>query len=308
MAKQYTSNLMMVRPANFQFNAETATSNSFQHTIENLSKQELQHKVLEEFDEYVQKLTLHKINVLEIQDTSEPIKPDAIFPNNWISMQEDGTIFLYPMCNENRRLEVRSDIVEKIKQDFEVVVVNDLRNHLEENKFLEGTGSIIFDHIYKIAYACISPRTDENLFLAYCNSIAYKPIYFHSTNQENKAIYHTNVMLTIGDTFAIICLESIIDEAERKLVKDSLTNTNHEIIEITFEQMNAFAGNMLQVINEDNKTYLVMSETAFDSLRYEQIQQIEAHTSILSVSIPTIETIGGGSARCMLAEIFLKKR
>lgn len=308
MAKQYTSNLMMVRPANFQFNAETATSNSFQHTIENLSKQELQHKVLEEFDEYVQKLTLHKINVLEIQDTSEPIKPDAIFPNNWISMQEDGTIFLYPMCNENRRLEVRSDIVEKIKQDFEVVVVNDLRNHLEENKFLEGTGSIIFDHIYKIAYACISPRTDENLFLAYCNSIAYKPIYFHSTNQENKAIYHTNVMLTIGDTFAVICLESIIDEAERKLVKDSLTNTNHEIIEITFEQMNAFAGNMLQVINEDNKTYLVMSETAFDSLRYEQIQQIEAHTSILSVSIPTIETIGGGSARCMLAEIFLKKR
>lgn len=308
MAKQYTSNLMMVRPANFQFNAETATSNSFQHTIENLSKQELQHKVLEEFDEYVQKLTLHKINVLEIQDTPEPIKPDAIFPNNWISMHEDGTIFLYPMCNENRRLEVRSDIVEKIKQDFEVVAINDLRNHLAENKFLEGTGSIIFDHIHQIAYACISPRTDENLFVAYCNSIAYQPIYFHSTDQENKAVYHTNVMLTIGDTFAVICLESIRDEAERKLVIDRLTNTNHEIIEITFEQMNAFAGNMLQVINEDNKTYLVMSETAFDSLHYEQIQQIETHTTILSVCIPTIETIGGGSARCMLAEIFLKRK
>ena len=308
MAKQYTSNLMMVRPANFQFNAETATSNSFQHTIENLSKQELQHKVLEEFDEYVQKLTLHKINVLEIQDTSEPIKPDAIFPNNWISMQEDGTIFLYPMCNENRRLEVRSDIVEKIKQDFEVVVVNDLRNHLEENKFLEGTGSIIFDHIYKIAYACISPRTDENLFLAYCNSIAYKPIYFHSTNQENKAIYHTNVMLTIGDTFAVICLESIIDEAERKLVKDSLTNTNHEIIEITFEQMNAFAGNMLQVENAAGDTFLVMSKTAFNSLEQPQIQQIQKYTKILFVEIPTIATIGGGSARCMLAEIYLEKK
>lgn len=308
MAKQYTSNLIMVRPANFQFNTETVTSNSFQHSIEDLSKQEIQHKVLEEFDAYVQKLLLHKINVTEIQDTKEPIKPDAIFPNNWISMHEDGTVFLYPMCNENRRLEVRNDIIEKISQNFQITTINDLRNNITKNRFLEGTGSIIFDHINKVAYACLSPRTNKDLFIEYCESIAYRPVYFHSYNQENKAVYHTNVMLTIGDTFAVICLESITNEVERETVKDELEKNNHEIIAISFEQMNAFAGNMLQVINEDEKTYLVMSETAFDSLQYEQIQQIEKHTTILSVSIPTIETIGGGSARCMLAEIFLKRK
>lgn len=308
MSTQYTSNLMMIRPASFQFNFETAVSNAFQKSLDGLTTEEIKRKAVEEFDAYVEKLREYKVNVTVIQDTATPSKPDAIFPNNWISMHENGSIFLYPMCTENRRLEIRPEIIEELKDSFVVNSVNDLTASVKDNKFLEGTGSIIFDHIHKIAYACLSPRTDRDLFIDYCTKINYKPIYFFSKDEHDNLVYHTNVMLTIGDTFAVICLASIKDASEQNLVKESLEKTGHEIIDITFEQMNAFAGNMLQVQNTDGKTYLVMSETSLDSLTSEQIKTIEKHTAILSVEIPTIETIGGGSARCMLAEIYLKEK
>lgn len=308
MAKQYTSNLMMVRPASFQFNYETAVSNAFQKSLDGLSEDEIKQKAIEEFDAYVAKLRSHKINVVVIQDTPEPAKPDAIFPNNWISMHEDGTIFLYPMNTKNRRLEIRPKIIDKLKTFYIINEVKDLTSLTTENKFLEGTGSIILDHKNKIAYACLSPRTDKDLFIDYCDTIGYEAIYFYSADEQDNLVYHTNVMLTIGDTFAVICLASIKDIKEQNFVKEKLEKTGHEIIDITFEQMNAFAGNMLQVENTDGKTFLVMSATAFKSLTSPQISQIEKHTSILFVSVPTIETIGGGSARCMLAEIYLEEK
>ena len=275
MSNQYTSNLLMVRPASFQFNYETAVSNAFQKSLEGLSADAIKQKAIEEFDAYVAKLRANNINVTVIQDTEEPAKPDAIFPNNWISLHENGTVFLYPMLTENRRHEIRTEILEELKTRFIVNKVNDITASVNEGKFLEGTGSIIFDHLH---------------------------------NAQDNLVYHTNVMLTIGDTFAVICLESIKNKSEQTFVKNRLESTGHEIIDISFEQMNAFAGNMLQVQNTDGKTFLVMSATSLKSLTPEQIAQIEKHTTILSVEIPTIETIGGGSARCMLAEIYLEEK
>ncbi|HQV79280.1 MAG TPA: arginine deiminase-related protein [Chitinophagales bacterium] len=305
MAKQYTSHLLMVRPACFQFNVETAASNLFQNQIENLSKEEIKQKAVAEFDAYVNKLQEHLINVTVIQDTKEPAKPDAIFPNNWISMHDDGTIYIYPMCTPNRRLEVRPEIIDDLRKKFKIQNIVDLTFYTKQNIYLEGTGSILFDHLNKIAYACLSPRTNQDLFEQLCIKLGYQAFSFSAYNEQDVLIYHTNVMLTIGDKFAVICLESIKNELERNTIKQQLEQTGHEIIDINFEQMNAFAGNMLQVENEDGKTYLVMSETSYDSLNIQQIKQINKHTSILSVEIPTIEQIGGGSARCMLAEIYL---
>jgi len=308
MPKQYTSNLMMVRPASFQFNYETAVSNAFQKSLDGLTENEIKQKAIEEFDSYVAKLRANKINVTVIQDTLEPAKPDAIFPNNWISMHENGSVFLYPMNTENRRLEIRPEIIEELKTHFVVKEITNLTTSVKDNKFLEGTGSLIFDHLNKIAYACLSPRTDKDLFEQYCTMIGYEAVSFYSADEHENLVYHTNVMLTIGDAFAVICLESIKDKDEQLLVKEKLGNSGHEIIDITFAQMNAFAGNMLQVQNTDDQTFLVISETSFKSLTKEQISQIEKHTNILSVEIPTIETIGGGSARCMLAEIYLEEK
>jgi hypothetical protein len=308
MSKQTTSHLMMIRPASFQFNIETAASNAFQKSLENLTAEEIKHKAIAEFDAYVNRLRKNGIDVKVIQDTDEPQKPDAIFPNNWISMQADGNVYLYPMCTPNRRLEKRTDIVDTLSAEFKINQVVDLSETEKQHQFLEGTGSIIFDHINKKAYACLSPRTDEAVFKTHCEQLQYEPISFISEDANGYLVYHTNVMLTIGNGFAVICLASIKNADERKKVTDSFADTQHEIIDISFEQMNAFAGNMLQVENADGKTFLVMSKTPFDSLEELQIQQIEKYTTILAVEIPTIETIGGGSARCMLAEIYLAKK
>lgn len=308
MAKQFTSNIMMIRPANFQFNNETAVSNAFQKTLAGLSADAIKQKAIDEFDAFVEKLRANQINITVIQDTEKPAKPDAIFPNNWISMHENGFVFLYPMHTENRRLEIRNEILEELNTKFYISKTIDLTSAIKENKFLEGTGSMIFDHVNKLAFACLSPRTEKEFFINFCAQINYEAIYFTSADAQNNLVYHTNVMLTIGDTFAIICLESIKDKTEQNKIKERLENSGHELIDITFAQMNAFAGNMLQVGNKNKKTFLVMSATAYHSLTKKQIAQIEKHTTILSVAIPTIETIGGGSARCMLAEIFLKEK
>lgn len=308
MPRQYTDQLLMVRPARFQFNDETAISNAFQRSLEGLTDADIREKAIAEFDRYVAILRENGIRVTVIQDTDEPAKPDAIFPNNWISLHEDGTVYLYPMNTPNRRLERREDILEVIDEHFEIGEVHDLSGSEKKNKFLEGTGSIIFDHIHRIAYACLSPRTDKDLFVAHCDQLGYEPVYFHSADKQGKLVYHTNVMLTIGDTFAVICLESIHDATERHMVRNKLEATGHELIDISEAQMNAFAGNMLLVCNANGKTFLVMSESARKSLTPEQLRQLEKHTQLLPVSIPTIETVGGGSARCMLAEIFLPEK
>jgi hypothetical protein len=308
MPRQYTSHLLMIRPARFQFNEETAISNAFQRSLEGMTEADIREKAIAEFDGYVEKLRSNGIIVTVIQDSEFPAKPDAIFPNNWISMHEDGTVFLYPMNSMNRRLERRDDIVDVLDEHFEVNEVHDLSGSEADNKFLEGTGSIIFDHINQVAYACLSPRTDKALFIAHCEHLKYEPVFFTSSDSQGNLVYHTNVMLTIGDRFAVICLESIRNEPERNVVSSKLKSTGHEIVDISEKQMNAFAGNMLQVSNTSGQTFLVMSETAYKSLKPEQVARIEIYTKILPVSIPTIETIGGGSARCMLAEIFLPEK
>lgn len=308
MDVQCSGNILMIRPAGFQYNHETAASNAFQQTLEGLSPHELQDKALAEFDAFVTKLRIHDIRVTVIQDTPEPPKPDAIFPNNWISMQANGIVYLYPMNTPNRRLERRDEILEELEKQYEIRQVIDLSESEQEGRFLEGTGSIIFDHPNQTGYACISPRTDKDLFIAHCEQLGYHHIYFHSADKNGKAVYHTNVMLTIGDGFAVVCLESIHDEAERQMLADKLESSGHEIIEISEEQMLQFAGNMLEVKNSQGQPYLVMSESAFRSLNEGQLAQIEKFACILMVSIPTIETIGGGSARCMMAEIFLNEK
>jgi hypothetical protein len=301
---QTTDNVFLVRPSNFVFNAETALSNAFQNKM-NESGEVIKQKVFKEFEQFAATLQLNGINVLVFDDTSEPQKPDAIFPNNWITMHANGSVVLYPMCAVNRRYERRQDIIDTLKRKFEITNILDLSYYENEGKFLEGTGSIVFDHTNKIAYACLSPRTDKEVFLELCSFLNYQPIYFYSHDKNGKEIYHTNVMMCIGNGFAVICLESITNLEERLSVSFSLTNTRHQIIDISFEQMNQFAGNMLALKTNSNENILVLSQSSFNSLNTVQKISIEKYAKLLALSINTIETIGGGSARCMIAEIFL---
>ena len=240
-----------------------------------------------------------------IEDTKLPAKPDAVFPNNWASYHEDGTVILYPMCAPNRRLEKRPEILNIIRQHYKVTNVVDLSAYELTDRFLEGTGSIIFDHINRIAYACISPRTDKALFEQVSKQLNYNPVSFYAHDATGIEIYHTNVMMCIAEKFAVICLDSIINNDENKMVSQTLLQTGHEVISISFEQMNRFAGNMLALKSNTGKDLLAMSQSAFDSLTADQQFIIEQYAEIVPLSIPTIETIGGGSARCMIAEIFL---
>ncbi len=305
---QNTSHLLMIRPAAFQYNTETAKSNDYQKNINTISQNEIVKTAQKEFDEFVEILTDNGVNVLVIEDTIEPAKPDAVFPNNWISMHEDGTIYIYPMKTANRRIEKRMDIIDTIKKKFKVNQVVDLSSYENEDRALEGTGSMIFDHDYKIVYACLSPRTDKQILIEFAAKIDYKPVVFNSFKSNGQAQYHTNVVMCVGKSFVVICLDSITDKKERKLVEDSIKSTKKEIIEISREQLEKhFAGNMLQVQNKQGDLFLVMSERALKSLNDEQLDQIQNHCDILTAPIYLIEEIGGGSARCMMAEIFLPK-
>jgi hypothetical protein len=306
--QQSTSNILLVRPSNFIFNAETAISNSFQNHLTNHDVASVSKKALDEFENFAAMLQEKGITVFIINDTEFPQKPDAIFPNNWVSFHADGTIILYPMHAPNRRNERRNDIIDEIKEKFTVNNVIDLSGHEKENKFLEGTGSIIFDHINKLAYACLSPRTDEGLFVEVCKLLNYTPICFHAYDKNGKEIYHTNVMMCIAENFAVICLESISNEDEKKAVIKSFTETRHQIIDISLEQVNHFAGNMLALKTRHNKDILVLSQSAFDILTGIQKKAIEKFCELIPLPIHTIETVGGGSARCMIAEIFLPRK
>lgn len=306
---QITNTILMIRPLHFCKNAETAENNYFQKDEDKKSKNEILVDAQREFDLFVEKLRSKGVNVIVVEDRNEVITPDSTFPNNWISFHSNGNVALYPMYAKNRRLERREDILEILEdQGFGIEMIIDLTDAEKENKFLEGTGSMVLDRENGVAYCALSERSDLELLEEFCDIFGYKAVSFsayQTVGNTRLPIYHTNVLLTIGESFAILCADCIDSESEREKVTRSLTRNEKEIILISEEQLANFAGNMLQVQTKDDNRILVMSQTAFNSLSNEQIRQIEKHTEILTVEIPTIEKLGGGSARCMMAEIFL---
>lgn len=300
---QSTSTILMIRPVNFGFNEETAASNAFQKkgaSINNINE-----RAQLEFDRMVKMLCANGVEVIVFDDTTKPQKPDAIFPNNWVSFHADGNVFLYPMQAENRRLERREDIITKLEDRFKVKRVVDLSRFELEAQFLEGTGSMVLDRENKIAYACISPRTDREVLELFCEEEAYRPVTFDAVDENGQAIYHTNVMMCIGSKFAVVCMDCIANPHEKIVVRESLESAEKEIIEITFEQMDHFAGNMLEVKNKDDEFLIVMSRSAYDSLSENQKATLQKYGRLVYTDISTIEHIGGGSVRCMMAEVHL---
>lgn len=308
--QQTTNSILMIRPINFRMNEQTAVNNYFQENVD-LQNAEINRKAQEEFDSYVFKLKSYGVEVLVISDTDTFDTPDAIFPNNWISFHADGTVGLYPMFAENRRLERRDDILTEIEEKgFLIENVVDYTAAEFEDFFLEGTGSIILDRVNKKAYCALSLRADEELFIEFCEDFEYTPVVFianQTVKGKREAIYHTNVMMCVAESFAIICIETIDDKSERKNVLKHLKEDGKQVIEITELQMHNFAGNMLQVRGAKDELFLVMSTAAHVSLTQSQIAKINNHCKIISSSLETIEACGGGSARCMMAEVFLPK-
>ena len=309
--KQITNTILMVRPVNFRMNEQTAVNNYYQVAIDGVIPETINTKAQKEFDAFVDKLKGIGVEVVVVNDRKETDTPDSIFPNNWVSFHENGDVGLYPMFAENRRLERREDILKTLEdKGFVINNIVDYTSAEEELVFLEGTGSIVLDRANHKAYCALSPRADEDLFIEFCEDFEYTPVIFTSyqtVNGERKAIYHTNVMMCIGESFAVICLSSIDDKKERKNVIKHLKEDGKEIIDITEAQVNNFAGNMLQVKGRNDERYLIMSQAAYDTLTKSQIKTLEKHTKIVSSSLDTIETCGGGSARCMMAEVFLPK-
>ncbi len=308
--RQVTDTILMIRPVSFRMNEQTAVNNYFQESINDASV-DVNANAQEEFDTFVQKLRMVGVNVVVVDDTTDPDTPDSIFPNNWVSFHDNGVVGLYPMFAENRRLERREAILEILEEKgFFISDVMDYTGAEEQNIFLEGTGSVILDRDNEIAYCSLSERADEGLFIEFCEDFEFTPIVFtakQTVKEERKAIYHTNVMMCLADTFAVICLNSIDDKKERKNVIKHLKESGKEVIDITEVQMHQFAGNMLQLKGTEGKKYIVMSSAAFNSLSEEQVNVLEKHSKILHSSLDTIETCGGGSARCMMAEVFLPK-
>lgn len=309
--KQTTNNILMIRPVAFRMNEQTAVNNYYQKVLDNLTPSIVNAKAQEEFDAFVEKLISIGVNVIVIDDTLDPDTPDSIFPNNWISFHESGEVVLYPMFAENRRLERREDILDLLEEKgFEITDIWDYTSAEEDNLFLEGTGNLLLDRINEKAYCALSPRADEGLVIEFCEEFEMTPVIFEAfqtVDGERKNIYHTNVMMCLAETFAVICADCIDDKQEKKIVLNHLKESGKEIITITEEQVNNFAGNMLQVRGKDDERFLVMSTQAYNSLTDKQLQSIEKHCKILHSSLDTIEACGGGSARCMMAEVFLPK-
>ncbi len=308
---QITNSILMIRPVGFRKNEQTAVNNYFQEDLD-IKNAEINKKAQTEFDAFVTALREKGVQVTVVDDTKTPDTPDSIFPNNWISFHEDGTVGLYPMFAENRRNERREDVLDLLEEKgFVINNVVDYTSAEEEGFFLEGTGSILLDREHKKAYCALSDRADEELFIEFCEDFDYFPVIFtanQSVEGSRMPIYHTNVMMAMGEKFSIICADTIDDKKERKTVLEHLHNDGKEIIRITEKQMHHFAGNMLQVLGADKKRYLAMSSAAFNSLTEDQIKKINNHCEIIHSSLDTIETCGGGSARCMMAEVFLPKK
>ena len=306
MSNQSPNTILMIRPAAFGYNTETATSNAFQFAPD-IESDKIHRLALQEFDQMVEALRSNDINVIVVDDVESPLTPDAIFPNNWFSTHHTGEVVLYPMAAENRRLERRTDIIELLKENHDVSSVNDLTKFENENRYLEGTGSIVFDHQNKNAYACNSSRTDEMLFIELCERLRYTPVFFDAMDRHGDPIYHTNVMMCVTTDLAVVCIEAIA-EGDQERVIGHLQIDGKKIIAIGYEQMQAFAGNMLEVQNIEGERFLIMSERAFQSLVNGQVNTITQSVDIISVDIPTIEQYGGGGVRCMMAGIHLPKK
>ena len=306
MKKQITNTVLMVRPVRFRMNEQTVVNNYFQEEMD-LKNDEINRQAQQEFDVLVEKLRTVGVKVIVVDDIYEQNTPDSIFPNNWITFHQNGDVAIYPMFAENRRRERREDILDKVEAEgFDIENVYDYTDAEKENIFLEGTGAMILDRVNRKAYCALSPRADEELFIEFCEDFEYTPVIFKAyqqVNNEQLPIYHTNVMMALGVDFAVVCLDTITDKSERKNLLHHLKEDKKEVINITPEQMCQYAGNMLQVQGK-NSTYLVMSDAAYNALTPQQIQTIEKHTQILHSNLETIETCGGGSARCMMAEVF----
>jgi len=299
---QNTNTVLMIRPVHFTYNRETAVNNKFQVAG---NAEAAQAKALEEFDAFTEKLRHNNIDVTVVEDTPEPHTPDSIFPNNWISFHDTGTIVLYPMYAENRRAERKEHVLDAINQKFTISNTIDFTGFESENIFLEGTGSMVLDRENRIAYACISERTNAKPLEEFCKKMEYIACSFKATDANDDEIYHTNVMMCVADKYVVICLDSIKDVQQRKNVIDTIEKTGKKLISISMDQMNRFAGNMLQLENKIGEKILVMSEQAYESLTYEQVSELEEFNRIVYADLDSIETNGGGSARCMIAEIFL---
>jgi hypothetical protein len=306
MTNQSPQSILMIRPAAFGYNAQTAASNAFQFSPD-IDVDLIHQKALEEFDHMVKTLRLKDITIHVVDDSESPTTPDAIFPNNWFSTHHNGEIVLYPMEAENRRLERRTDVIDLLRDKYVIDSETDLSKYEQQGKYLEGTGSIVFDHSGKKAYACKSSRTDEILLIDLCDQLNYTPVVFGAVDKNGDPIYHTNVMMCVATDFTIVCLESIADEDQENVI-NHLQMGDRQLIAIGYEQMNAFAGNMLEVENENQERFLVMSQQAFQSLVNGQINAITQSVDIISVEIPTIEQYGGGGVRCMMAGIHLPKK
>ncbi len=308
--QQTTNTILMIRPVSFRMNEQTAVNNYFQEDLD-LKTAEINTKAQEEFDTFVEKLRAVGINVIVENDDEHLDTPDSIFPNNWVSFHGNGDVAKYPMFAENRRRERRDEVFIRLEEEgFKIENIIDYSSAELEGVFLEGTGSIALDRVNRKAYCALSPRADEELFIEFCEDFEYTPVIFtanQTVDGERLAIYHTNVMMCLAENFAVICLDTIDDKKERKNVVRHLKQDGKEIISITESQMHQFAGNMLQLKGDNDKRYLIMSEAAHKSLTKTQIASIEKHCPILSSSLETIETCGGGSARCMMAEVFLPK-
>jgi hypothetical protein len=299
---QTTSHLLMIRPVNFGFNAETAVNNAFQVAG---TEEFIQQKALKEFDDFVALLRLNGVDVTVVDDKPEPHTPDSIFPNNWVSFHEDGTLCLYPMFAENRRRERNPHILDLIAGRFKVLRTIDFSHYENEKIYLEGTGSMVLDRDKKIAYACLSPRTDFLILIDFCEKLGYRAEVFDSVDNNARPIYHTNVMMCVADKYIVICLESIPAEHEKNQLIQTIKYSDKELVTISLEQMNHFAGNMLQVNNSKGEKLLIMSTQAFESLNPGQVILLSSFNKIIHSKLNTIETNGGGSARCMMAEIHL---
>jgi len=295
----------MIRPVNFAFNAETAVNNAFQVAGET---DEVQETARREFDGFVSLLRDNGVDVTVVEDTPVPYTPDSIFPNNWISFHADGSILLYPMFAANRRAERKPHIVDTLASRFTIRQTIDLTGYEHQNLFLEGTGSMVLDRDRQIAYACLSPRTDRTVLEDFCKRMLYRPVIFDAVDAGGQPIYHTNVMMCVADRYVVICLDSIPDAGQRQQVSDIITGSGKTIIPISLDQMAHFAGNMLQVENTSGERLLIMSSQAYHSLDQSQLKQLTAFNRILHAPLHTIESNGGGSARCMLAEIHLPEQ
>ena len=308
MSALSTHLILMIRPYQFGFNPETAESNAFQQQDDQSGAKDIASRAQQEFDQMVARLTEAGVQVLVVEDTPSPLKPDAVFPNNWITLHDDGKIITYPMQANARRQEVREDIVDQLMSVYGFSSRLAFEKDYPDGPFLEGTGSMILDRPNRVVYACLSPRTDRQVLEEWCRQTGYRPIAFRSVDSQGKEIYHTNVMMALGNDYAVICLESIPDPKDRQLVTDTRQSTGKAIVEISLDQVNQFAGNMLQVLNKNGDPILVMSEQARQALHADQLERLEARAQVLAIPLWTIERIGGGSARCMMAEIFPPKK